>query len=445
MPGLTLQPQKRYQMPHQIHIERIDGKILVISTGSANWLLLHNEEQLAVFNLFLQGKSIEDVLSTFRGDVSDIYTVLTELEAKQFENTAVQTPQEHGLYIYLTNRCNLRCRHCYMNAGEELKDELTTNEVFQVLDSFTGAGGEVVTFTGGEPTLRPDFVKIIKRAKSNHLTTCVLSNGTLWTSQLIRECKESLDEIQISIDGFNAATYQMVRCSDCFEKVLKTVDKLLSANVRVLVSVTPLPETLCEYKEEYITFAQNLLQKYKDDKFLVKFSTELLEGREIHMSAAENAHYRDIMNEIVEECSPLSREEGFALDHRNNAAFFNCGYGGLCVASNGDVYFCNLISECARQGNIRTHSFSTLLDYSKRVREASNVNNLIPCRECPLKYICGGGCRVQYFKELVDTIIEQTPNIPHFTREIICTPEYKKRLYQLMISSNRFFYRQVTP
>lgn len=445
MSGLTLQPQKRYKMPHSIHFERVDGKILVVSSESANWLLLHSENQLDIFNSLLQGKSIEEVFLNFQDNIADVYAVLTELEAKQFENTVIQMPQEHGLYIYLTNKCNLYCKHCYMSAGEKLQNELTTNEVFSILDSFAKSGGKVVTFTGGEPLLRSDFLQIVQRAKENCLTTCVLSNGTLWTSELIDGCKAVLDETQISIDGFDATTYKMVRCADAFEKAMKSVDDLLSANIRVLVSITPLPDTLYKHKEEYICFAQQLLHKYKNHNFLVKFSTELLEGRNIHMTDEDNARYRDTMNEIVQKCSPLSREEGFALDHRNSTALYNCGYGGLCVASNGDVHFCNLVSACAKQGNIRTHSFSQLLEYSRRIREASNVNNLIPCRECPLKYICGGGCRVQYFHTLVDTVIEHTQGIPHFTREVICTQEQKKRLYQLMISSNQFFYRQVTP
>ena len=63
-----------------------------------------------------------------------------------------------------------------------------------------------------------------------------------------------------------------------------------------------------------------------------------------------------------------SEEEGFALDHRNNTIFNNCGYGGITVASNGDVYFCNLVSQCMKQANIRENTFEEIHELSKKAR-----------------------------------------------------------------------------
>lgn len=130
MPELELNPQKVYKMPKHLCVESIDNQYLVIARDTANWLLLQNRRQLEIFKFLSDGKCVLDIFNIFPNDAQeDIYTVLIELEAKRFENFVGRYPQEHGMYMYLTNRCNQRCRHCYMFAGEKDDEELTTQEV----------------------------------------------------------------------------------------------------------------------------------------------------------------------------------------------------------------------------------------------------------------------------------------------------------------------------
>ena len=126
MPTLELDPNKKYTMPHPVITVAIDNKFLAIARETGNWVLL---------------------------------------EAKCFESTDIRYPQQHGMYVYLTNRCNQRCQHCYMYAGTELDQELSTDEIQSLLKNFSKCGGQVVTFTGGEATLRPQFIPILQFAK----------------------------------------------------------------------------------------------------------------------------------------------------------------------------------------------------------------------------------------------------------------------------------------
>lgn len=441
MPELELNPHKIYKMPNPVVVESVDSCFLAIARDAANWILLKNERQLEIFNCLSSGTCVLDLFNSFSQEAyGDIYAVLVELEAKQFENTIIQHPQEHGMYMYLTNRCNQRCLHCYMYAGAANASELSTKEIHEILESFSQSGGEVVTFTGGEATLHPGFISIVSAAKRLGLKVGILSNGLLWTQDFIDKVKSSIDEIQISIDGFDADSYKQVRGVDTFELVLNSVERLINAGIRVTVAVTPLFETLIECENEYIAFAKKLLEKYSTNEFFVKFNTELMDGRNVSPTDEENQIYRTVVNRIKSECSPFSSEEGFALDHINNTVFNNCGYGGLSIASNGDVYFCNLITQCAKQGNIRMDTFENILSKSSKARKLSDVNNLIPCKDCALKYLCGGGCRVKNFKNLVETKVGDQAS-EHFIREISCTKEQKEKIYRLMIASNNLFYR----
>ena len=443
MPELELNPAKIYKMPAPLFIEDYSGKTLIISRESANWLLLDNARQLEIFSFLADGNCVSELFQHFPLDAQkDIYHVLVELEAKRFEDMTVQRPQEHGMYVYLTNKCNQRCRHCYMYAGENTSNELTTSEIAKLLENFSIVGGRVITFTGGEATVRPDFITIIETAKELGLTVCVLTNGVLWSQKFVQKAAPYIDEVQVSIDGFDEESYRIVRGSNVFDDVLASVDRMVKAGIRVTVAVTPLLDTLLGSEKHYVDFAKELLARYSGKEFFVKFNTELMDGRDITPTEEENNLYRAAMKTIKNKCSPFSEEEGFAIDHRNNTIFNNCGYGGLTIAANGDVYFCNITSKCAKQGNIRTDLFEDIWEKSKKARALSDVNHLIPCKECTLKYICGGGCRVKNFTSLAGTIIDdETGTDLTFARNLICIRTYKESFYQLMIATNSLFYR----
>lgn len=443
MPEMELDPEKKYKMPAPLFFKKYGDKTLVVARDSANWLLLHNERQVEVFRLLADGYRVVDVFQCLPPDAQcDIYPVLIELEAKRFEDVSVRYPQEHGMYVYLTNACNQHCRHCYMYAGSERTAELTTQEITALLEHFSGVGGKVITFTGGEATIRPDFITILAAAKNLGLTVCVLTNGVLWNQKFIQKVIPYLDEVQISIDGFDAESYRAVRRSEAFADVLAAVDRLVSAGMRVTVAITPLLETLLGHEKQYIDFANAMLARYKNNKFFVKFNTELMDGRDISPTSRENDQYREAIQTIKAQCAPLSEEEGFVIDHQNNTIFNNCGYGGLSIASNGDVYFCNLISKCAKQGNIRTNSFEKIWADAQKARTLSDVSHLMPCKDCALRYICGGGCRVKHFTNLVETVVHAKLDMNSlFFRDSACTEEQKNRFYRLMIETNSLFYR----
>ena len=88
----------------------------------------------------------------------------------------------------LTERCNLRCGHCYINqpAGSRAARarELTTSQVTGILDQIADAGCLYLLLTGGEALLRPDFEEIYLYAKRKGLLLTLFTNGTLLTPRL---------------------------------------------------------------------------------------------------------------------------------------------------------------------------------------------------------------------------------------------------------------------
>jgi heme d1 biosynthesis radical SAM protein NirJ len=103
----------------------------------------------------------------------------------------------------LIRRCNLTCKHCYsISADIDFKGELSTDEVFTVMDDLKSFGVPVLILSGGEPLLRPDIFDISRRAKAMGFYVGLSSNGTLIDATNIDAIADvGYDYVGISIDG----------------------------------------------------------------------------------------------------------------------------------------------------------------------------------------------------------------------------------------------------
>lgn len=102
----------------------------------------------------------------------------------------------------LTNQCNLRCRHCYASAREKLENELSLDEVKQLLRELSQVGTVEVEFSGGEPLLRPDLFEIIEYAKGLDFSVVLITNGTLVDRETAKRLGSlGLKHVQVSLDG----------------------------------------------------------------------------------------------------------------------------------------------------------------------------------------------------------------------------------------------------
>lgn len=391
--------------PEEIVVEKIDDFYLVIAVQTANWIVLYNSRQIDFLNMLRSGKCVGDAIETVDSEeaMGDLKIVLAAIFARKFAGVNGEVTKEYlegykMLNIYITNACNLKCKHCFMLSGKKLENELTLGDWMKVLTSFKENGGEFVTFSGGEPLMFKNFPQIISHAHDLGLKSTVLSNGLLWSDKLIHDLAPFIDEIQFSLDGVDEETNSMVRGSGHFEKVVDTIVKFANAGVKTSVATTFTYDNLNENTQtRYKNLVDLIKEKTSGKDVFFKLSKKLLPGRDVHFTAEENEKYSAIIKDIEKHVDENADYENFLAGHTANLVAINCGLGGISVSSDGNVYFCNRINEMESFGNVTEKPMSFFMEKGKEIHLATSVENVIPCKDCELRYICDGGCRIDDF------------------------------------------------
>jgi len=140
----------------------------------------------------------------------------------------------------LIRRCNLTCKHCYSISGDvDFPGELSTDEVFKVMDELRDFRVPVLILSGGEPLMRRDIFAISERAKAMRFYLGLSTNGTLIDAALADRIRDiGYDYVGISLDGIGATHDQFRRQQGAFEKALTALRLLRDRDVKVGVRFT---------------------------------------------------------------------------------------------------------------------------------------------------------------------------------------------------------------
>lgn len=135
----------------------------------------------------------------------------------------------------LVRRCNLNCLHCYsISADVDFKGELSTQEVFRVMDDLKAFRVPVLILSGGEPLLRPDLFGIAARSKAMGFYTGLSTNGTLVDAPMAdRIAAIGFDYVGVSLDGIRATHDRFRRKTGAFDASLAGLRLLRARGVKV--------------------------------------------------------------------------------------------------------------------------------------------------------------------------------------------------------------------
>ncbi|MDM8560878.1 heme d1 biosynthesis radical SAM protein NirJ [Candidatus Parabeggiatoa sp. HSG14] len=151
----------------------------------------------------------------------------------------------------LIRRCNLTCKHCYsISADTHFKGELSTQEIFDVMDDLKTFGVPVLILSGGEPLLHPDIFDISHRAKDKGFYVGLSSNGTLIDENNIKAITAvGYDYVGISLDGLRETHDYFRRSQGAFDKSLRAIRLCQDHDIKVGMRFTLTQDNVREFPQ----------------------------------------------------------------------------------------------------------------------------------------------------------------------------------------------------
>ncbi|MBR1701534.1 MAG: GTP 3',8-cyclase MoaA [Lachnospiraceae bacterium] len=151
------------------------------------------------------------------------------------------------LRVSVTDRCNLRCRYCMPREGIEQfahADCLTLEEIYRIVSVMADMGLKKVRFTGGEPMVRKNLVKLVRDVAGlpQIETVAMTTNGVLFADQVKEFAEAGLNAVNISLDTLEADQFAQITGRDELEKVLQAVDCSLEQGLKVKINCVPVRE-----------------------------------------------------------------------------------------------------------------------------------------------------------------------------------------------------------
>lgn len=232
----------------------------------------------------------------------------------------------------LTERCNLRCLHCYINqpAGsqEAISRELTLPQVRSIMDQLADAGCLFMLLTGGEVMLRPDWQEVYRHIKQKGILISLFTNGTLVTPRIADFLAEYRpQDLEITLYGATQETYERVTgVSGSYARCMRGIELLMDRGLRLNLKSVLMRANHHELSEMQ-AIAESLGVHYRFDAALFPRLDGGQEPADHRLSPAEvvdlDREYQGRMQELAD---LYVRFSGVPARTEN---VFNCGAGRL--------------------------------------------------------------------------------------------------------------------
>jgi SynChlorMet cassette radical SAM/SPASM protein ScmF len=321
------------------------------------------------------------------------------------------------IYFYLTEGCNLRCRHCWIapkyQSEENSYPALDLDLFKSIIEQAKPLGLSGVKLTGGEPLLHPEIKEILEYIRSEELRLTVETNGVLCTSELAEKmagCKDPF--VSVSLDGADAETHEWIRGMDgCFEGASEGIRNLAGAGLRPQVIMA-----IMRHNWEQMEPVMRLAEQWGAGSVKFNIVQPTARGEKMHESG-ETLNIEELVklgkwvegglststNLILHYDHPLAFRPLGKMFGENGDGCGTCGVLGILgVLANGSYALCG-IGETVPElvfGHAAADPLENIWDNSSPLLE---IRRGLPhrfegiCGDCLMKGICLGSCLAQNY------------------------------------------------
>jgi SynChlorMet cassette radical SAM/SPASM protein ScmF len=325
-----------------------------------------------------------------------------------------------SLYFYLTDGCNLRCRHCWIQPkfqGESRAGAAIDVDLFiNIIGQAKPLGLSSVKLSGGEPFIHPKIMDILSYLKDCDLRVNIETNGVACTPEIARAvalCRNPF--VSISIDGATRESHEWMRgVAGSFEAAKGGIRNLVDVGIRPQVIMSIFRRNRHEI-EDVAAMAADLGAES------VKFNIVQPTARGAQLfESGENLTIHELVNigawietELTEKYRPLRVVYSHPLAFRPLSRSFGANgdgcrvcsiFGILGVLADGSYALCG-IGETVPElvfGHART---DRLADVWTRNPVLQEIRGGLPkkltgiCADCLMKNVCLGNCIAMNYYE----------------------------------------------
>lgn len=307
----------------------------------------------------------------------------------------------------ITMGCNMRCKHCGSTCTEPKEGELSTEEALSLCNSLIEMGMEDITLSGGEPTTRPDWDKIVSCLTSGNVKTSIITNGWLIDDDVISKVKKAgIYTVCISIDGLKE-THDYIRRQGSFDRDTLALRKLKEKDISTAVITTVSSANIDELESMYSVFNEigidiwqlQIAMEMGNFRTQNEFSTkpEYIDkiinfayskiGKGIKVTLADCIGYYNLKGiEVIKDLIP------------EYEMWQGCGAGknSIGILHNGDITACTSLRDTSFiVGNIRNQSLREIWEDDNnfkwnRMLTKDKISGF--CGKCQYGSVCLGGC-----------------------------------------------------
>lgn len=322
-----------------------------------------------------------------------------------------------GIYLFLSQKCNLKCTYCYGDEGEYGRRGAMKEEVLnRSFDTFFNDGWNqyFITFFGGEPLMNMPMMKKTAQLADSYrnegkadISMGIVTNGTLYNKKIKEFFQKYISDVTFSLDGpkeMNDAQRVSKSGASVYERAADNIRKLTEDCKFNWAFRTIVTGQTCDKVEEIY---DHLNQFGAGGVGVV--NVDVPPDNPLYLNDAQYRHFIDQiiavnrkgLRSFIDGNQPVAFEYPFYIlfyfISRSHALYHcNAGTNLLAVTAEGDVYPCHRFVgvEEFNMGNVRDPDLRQSEQY-RRIRQQfvdATVDNRPGCKDCWARYLCGGSC-----------------------------------------------------
>lgn len=407
-------------MSLQLRVEKSGRSVMVIN---ANTVLHLNSSASAFAYFFMQGLSQKDVLSkirriyrvdaqTAKSDYEKlVYTISTLAQTEKIDPVSFLEIEKEEPFSYeysaplrmdlaLTFKCQNDCVHCYAGGPHETA-EMNTSQWKQVIDKLSEIGVFIVTFTGGEPTLREDLPELLLYAQNKGMVTGLITNGRKLKEKAFVDSleKAGLDFAQITLESYEALVHEkMTNEKGSWKETVEGIKNAVKSQIYVSTNTT-----LSKVNVDEFLKTVDYIKELGVDAFGCNSIIYSGKANELDQFALTTDDLNNILPQIRDKAQLLGLKFlWYTPTQYCNFDPVKLGLGvksctaaliNACIGPNGDVYPCQSYFESL--GNILVDEWKKIWSHplAESIRKRAYAEP--KCKDCPQLQVCGGGCPLE--------------------------------------------------